>query len=1079
MLVSRFLRRFSHSKAFILRFLVLCLLLGLIPAPKSNGVVQAQSQLKGEIAYVADGNIRLLDLANGQVKQLTSDGSVVNSGTASPNKEVSTIGTGLSWSPDGQWLVFGSKLNNNIDIYRIRADGSNLTRLTNSALDDFSPAYSYRENDVYFIRALKQDEYPWREGHYVIMKLDSSGRETMIEDLGDGGTCFPERLSVASSDKIALSTFCHAGGYSLSLMGSGFTEVAGDLAENRGDYCEFGVKPYIARQGAWARTSSSLAFVGDADCISPGIQGTKDGVFLTRTDQANPASKLVLSGESDFFVGSLDWSPDDRWLVFSGEGLYTINTQGGDLRRVSVTGSEPAWRPGSTSNPAQGPQITNITIFGGLDKTTGHPDFTVPQRAETLRRQEVWLRVENPGGTAIQGGAFTASITLKAPNGAVLERYSYSSSRDNLSPIATITPNGFTFESLAPLRLFTPVVNGTLEVTLIVQGYPATTKSRQISITSPNGSTDTCLAAVTALALRPILSDISEIPGTAAEPLAEALINCNQRDLNCLFRETASWLAEKAPSLLGKTVGKITDSLVLSYELLSKEKQEETYKALVDRGCLRVGAWMNALMFAMRHKGSTKNSVTSESPVYPLVRDRSGRRAGFLTNGQPVQEIPDSRAVVIGDKHLILFDGTDDVQVEIIGYANGTMDLHTFFVRSDGTATSSIFDDVAVNQGMQARTISSDANANLSVDTNADGRIDETRVPDVREAIGSSSKLPGSNIYNFPQTGFTVSGRLWDVWQGGRSFDDSLYINGFPITTLRPEVSTTDGKTYQTQWFERARFEQHPENQPPYDVLLGLLGVSASQSRQNEGPFKPVPNPGGGITWFQDTQHTLGDGSEGGRAIATYWNRLGGLQQFGFPLSQPFMERNKDDGKTYLVQYFQRQRFEYHPENRGTRYEVLLGRLGAEQLQSPPPPTSSVPLYLGDVHTLRSDGVSIKLIPQQGAINTGLKTEAACGSFMEWVFEITNSSSTPFTVTVDRLSTTQTDNTGRQYTARRTCYGGFHYAFVQTTTVAPGSVEYGAIVFAVDDGQIPSNATLFVLRSLISGVQIAYQHPVK
>jgi len=42
---------------------------------------------------------------------------------------------------------------------------------------------------------------------------------------------------------------------------------------------------------------------------------------------------------------------------------------------------------------------------------------------------------------------------------------------------------------------------------------------------------------------------------------------------------------------------------------------------------------------------------------------------------------------------------------------------------------------------------------------------------------------------------------------------------------------------------------------------------------------------------------------------------------------------SKDDGKSYLVQYFQRQRFEYHPENKGTRFEVLLGRLGAEQVK--------------------------------------------------------------------------------------------------------------------------------------------------
>ena len=39
------------------------------------------------------------------------------------------------------------------------------------------------------------------------------------------------------------------------------------------------------------------------------------------------------------------------------------------------------------------------------------------------------------------------------------------------------------------------------------------------------------------------------------------------------------------------------------------------------------------------------------------------------------------------------------------------------------------------------------------------------------------------------------------------------------------EVSTTDGKTYVTQYFERARFEQHPDKAgTPFEVLQGLLG---------------------------------------------------------------------------------------------------------------------------------------------------------------------------------------------------------------------------------------------------------------
>ena len=37
-------------------------------------------------------------------------------------------------------------------------------------------------------------------------------------------------------------------------------------------------------------------------------------------------------------------------------------------------------------------------------------------------------------------------------------------------------------------------------------------------------------------------------------------------------------------------------------------------------------------------------------------------------------------------------------------------------------------------------------------------------------------------------------------------------------------VKLEDGKTYQVQYFERVRMEYHPENQPPYDVLLGQFG---------------------------------------------------------------------------------------------------------------------------------------------------------------------------------------------------------------------------------------------------------------
>src|SRR5690242_14014655 len=58
--------------------------------------------------------------------------------------------------------------------------------------------------------------------------------------------------------------------------------------------------------------------------------------------------------------------------------------------------------------------------------------------------------------------------------------------------------------------------------------------------------------------------------------------------------------------------------------------------------------------------------------------------------------------------------------------------------------------------------------------------------------------------------GHAVSGRFLDVWSSQGSEQNNVYVNGLPITDARQEISVTDGKTYSTQWFERARYEAHP-----------------------------------------------------------------------------------------------------------------------------------------------------------------------------------------------------------------------------------------------------------------------------
>jgi len=61
-------------------------------------------------------------------------------------------------------------------------------------------------------------------------------------------------------------------------------------------------------------------------------------------------------------------------------------------------------------------------------------------------------------------------------------------------------------------------------------------------------------------------------------------------------------------------------------------------------------------------------------------------------------------------------------------------------------------------------------------------------------------------------------------------------------------------------------------------------------------------------------------------SFLNYWQANGGLAQFGYPISEEFSER-LEDGKSYVVQYFERARFEHHPENQPPS-DLLLGQFG-------------------------------------------------------------------------------------------------------------------------------------------------------
>ncbi len=192
---------------------------------------------------------------------------------------------------------------------------------------------------------------------------------------------------------------------------------------------------------------------------------------------------------------------------------------------------------------------------------------------------------------------------------------------------------------------------------------------------------------------------------------------------------------------------------------------------------------------------------------------------------------------------------------------------------------------------------------------------------------------PPQTVY-FSQTGHNVGEPFLKYWRA----HGGLGVYGYPITEAFQEKSELDGKTYTVQYFERARLESHPENAAPWDIILGQLGRNNAEKVKTNPAMGPIAEDKvpAGSKYFPETKHSVGN------AFLDYYTKNGALDQFGYPLSEEFQEQSPTDGKPYTVQYFERNRFEYHPENQPP-YTVLLGLLGSQMAQEKKINTALVP----------------------------------------------------------------------------------------------------------------------------------------
>ena len=259
----------QSSNRLIASLLTLALLLTLIAI--------ACSGPNAKIAFISDRD------GDAEIYVMSADGSDVTRLTDTGGH----ISSYPKWSPDGQRIAFSSSQSGNGEIYVMNADGSGLTQLTHSDRDDSNPVWSPDGQRIAFVSN--------RPGALVLpgalakMNADSSGLAQLAADIFD--------IYLVNAD------------------GSGLTQLTDDAGR---DFFP-----------SWSPDGQCVVFMSDRD-------GDPD-IYLVNADGSG-LTQLTHNGELEFFP---NWSPDGQRILFytwptgGNPELYMMNSDGSDRTRMT------------------------------------------------------------------------------------------------------------------------------------------------------------------------------------------------------------------------------------------------------------------------------------------------------------------------------------------------------------------------------------------------------------------------------------------------------------------------------------------------------------------------------------------------------------------------------------------------------------------------------------------------------------------------------------------------------------------------------------------------------------------------
>jgi len=270
----------------------------------------------GKIAFISFRDV------NREIYLINADGSGETNLTKDPGNDFNP-----DWSPDGSTIVFVSDRGDDVDLYTMDADGSDVRRLTTQG-GGLSPRWSPDGSQIAFARG----------GDIWVMNADGSDERLVLADE-------PEETAAP----------CRAGMFpgGWSPDGSRISYYSASVSRAQGQACTVAVDgsdvqvvvdiPSVySVEPAWSPDGKYLAFRsirdGNHDIYIVDVK-TKEEQRLT-TDDATDVEP--------------QWSPDGEWITFASSrfgtttDIFIMRKDGSDVRRLNTDpakDSEPVWAP--------------------------------------------------------------------------------------------------------------------------------------------------------------------------------------------------------------------------------------------------------------------------------------------------------------------------------------------------------------------------------------------------------------------------------------------------------------------------------------------------------------------------------------------------------------------------------------------------------------------------------------------------------------------------------------------------------------------------------------------------------------